>query len=88
MFIGVSQLAVAINKLDTIDWSQDRYNQICDTLRAFLQKQGGFPHITFVSVSGLNGDNLTKSPADDHPLSQWYHNGSMSLVCVWLIVRG
>jgi translation elongation factor EF-1alpha len=37
--LGVSQLVVAVNKLDTVDWSQQRFNDIRDKLRLFLTKQ-------------------------------------------------
>ena len=39
--LGVSQLGVAINKLDTVDWSKDRYDFIVNKLGQFL-KQSGF----------------------------------------------
>jgi elongation factor 1 alpha-like protein len=37
--LGVSQLVVAVNKLDTVDWSQQRFTDIRDKLRLFLTKQ-------------------------------------------------
>ena len=37
--LGVSQLVVAVNKLDTVDWSQQRFNHIQDKLKVFLTKQ-------------------------------------------------
>ena len=39
--LGVTQLAVAINKLDTVGWSEDRFNEIVGKLGQFL-KQAGF----------------------------------------------
>jgi hypothetical protein len=35
--LGVSQLIVAVNKLDTVDWSQDRFIFIVEKLKQFLK---------------------------------------------------
>lgn len=70
--LGVSQLAVAINKLDTANWSQDRFNEITNKLKVFL-KQAGFKDtdVTYVPCSGLIGENLVK-PASEPELTKWY----------------
>ncbi len=41
--LGVSQLVVAVNKLDTVDWSQQRFTDIREKLRLFLTKQVHLP---------------------------------------------
>lgn len=69
---GINNLIVAVNKLDTMDWSKERYEEVISSLKPFLQKHAGFSKITFVPISGLNGDNLTKQPEIGHPLSKWY----------------
>lgn len=63
--LGVSQLAVAVNKLDMVDWSEERYKEIRKKIGLFL-KQAGFKDtdVTFVPCSGLVGENLTKPPTD------------------------
>ncbi|XP_076320106.1 translation elongation factor EF-1alpha (GTPase) HBS1 [Tachypleus tridentatus] len=70
--LGVSQLAVAINKLDNVNWSQDRYNFIKTKLGGFL-KQAGFREtdVTYVPCSGLTGENLIE-PAKQDKLAAWY----------------
>ena len=69
---GVTQLCVAVNKMDTVDWSQERFNEIVNKLTLFLRQTGFKPNlISFVPCSGLSGENLTKSVADA-PLSAWY----------------
>lgn len=70
--LGVSQLAVAVNKLDTSSWSQERFYEISKKLRLFL-KQAGFKDsdVTFVPCSGLTGENLVKSP-EEPELLKWY----------------
>ncbi|XP_021184707.2 protein HBS1 [Helicoverpa armigera] len=71
--LGVSQLAVAVNKLDTSNWSQERFNEITKKLKVFL-KQAGFKDsdVTYVPCSGLTGENLVKPPTEAE-LLQWYN---------------
>ncbi|CAG4963769.1 unnamed protein product [Parnassius apollo] len=70
--LGISQLAVAVNKLDTTNWSEDRFNEIVKKLKTFL-KQAGFKDsdITYVPCSGLTGENLVKPP-NEPELYKWY----------------
>ncbi|XP_011549451.3 protein HBS1 [Plutella xylostella] len=70
--LGVSQLAVAINKLDTTNWSQERFDEIVNKLKSFL-KQAGFKDsdVTFVPCSGLTGENLVQPPTEAG-LLEWY----------------
>lgn len=62
----------AINKLDMVGWSQERFNEISARLGVFL-KQAGFKEsdIFYVPVSGLSGENLT-TPSSEPKLGQWY----------------
>lgn len=71
--LGVSQLAVAINKLDNVSWDEGRYNEITAKLRSFL-RQAGYREsdFTFVPCSGLTGENLTTKPESGSPLTKWY----------------
>lgn len=71
LFLGVSQLAVVVNKLDTVDWSKDRFNEIVDKMSVFLKQVGFKDNVTFVPCSGLSGENIvTKSK---EPLFNWYN---------------
>ncbi|XP_064486426.1 HBS1-like protein isoform X2 [Ornithodoros turicata] len=71
--LGVSQLAVVINKLDNVGWDKNRYEEITTKLRAFL-KQAGFREsgFTFVPCSGLTGENLVE-PSSEEALHSWYN---------------
>ncbi|XP_019867339.1 protein HBS1 [Aethina tumida] len=71
--LGVSQLAVAINKLDTVSWSHERFDEIVKKLKSFL-KQVGFKEndVTFVPCSGLTGQNLISKPTENE-LLVWYN---------------
>ena len=41
VLVGVSQLAVAVNKMDTVEWAKTRFDEITRKLKQFL-KQAGF----------------------------------------------
>jgi elongation factor 1-alpha len=64
--LGVKQMVVAVNKMDdkSVNYSQDRYDEIVKEVSNFLKKTGYDPtKISFVPISGWNGDNmLEKSP--------------------------
>ncbi|XP_033738844.1 HBS1-like protein [Pecten maximus] len=70
--LGVSQLIVAVNKMDTVKWSQDRYDEVTKKLGAFL-KTAGYrdTDISFIPCSGLSGENLAKAVSEPQ-LSAWY----------------
>ncbi|KAI8145405.1 P-loop containing nucleoside triphosphate hydrolase protein [Fennellomyces sp. T-0311] len=67
--LGVQQMIIAVNKLDTMDWDQGRYSEIVEKLGNFLT-QAGFrkSNLYYVPVSGLTGENLIKKSE----LVQWY----------------
>ncbi|MDI6806027.1 MAG: translation elongation factor EF-1 subunit alpha [Candidatus Bathyarchaeia archaeon] len=69
--LGVNQLVVAVNKMDdaTVNWSQERYNEIKNEVSRMLKMVGyKVEKIPFVPTSGWTGDNLVKS-SDKMP---WY----------------
>ncbi|MGB9756191.1 MAG: translation elongation factor EF-1 subunit alpha [Candidatus Bathyarchaeales archaeon] len=69
--LGVNQLVVAVNKMDdaTVNWSQERYNEIKNEVSRMLKMVGyKVEKIPFVPTSGWTGDNLVK-PSEKMP---WY----------------
>lgn len=62
--LGVLQLIVVVNKMDTVEWSKERYDMIVQSLTPFL-KMAGYPlkDVTFVPASGFTGDNLKLVPS-------------------------
>ena len=69
--LGVSQLIIAVNKLDTIEWSKERFDEILAKLRKFLKTQVGFKDsdISYVPVSGLTGANLNERNSSNQGIS-------------------
>lgn len=59
--LGVSQLVVAVNKMDdtTVDWSQERYDEVKNGASDLLRMTGyNVSNISFIPTSGWTGDNL------------------------------
>ncbi|OMJ10551.1 Elongation factor 1-alpha, partial [Smittium culicis] len=57
--LGVRQLIVAVNKMDSNKYSEDRFNEIIKEVANFIKKVGFNPKtVPFVPISGFNGDNM------------------------------
>jgi len=57
--LGVKQMVVALNKMDSCEYSESRYNDIKEEVSAYLKKVGYKPaKINFVPISGWVGDNM------------------------------
>jgi len=57
--LGVKQMIVALNKMDSCDYSESRYNDIKEEVANYLKKVGYKPaKIHFVPISGWVGDNM------------------------------
>jgi bifunctional enzyme CysN/CysC len=55
--LGIPHFVVCINKMDLVDWSQRRFDEIRDEFRNFATKLD-VHDVTFVPVSALHGDNI------------------------------
>jgi elongation factor 1 alpha-like protein len=69
--LGVSQLIVAVNKLDAVHWDQERFLELQTRLLPFLTSNGfSLNRIRFIPLSGLTGENVkTRS---NQLLMEWY----------------
>jgi bifunctional enzyme CysN/CysC len=65
--LGIKHVAVAINKLDLVDYSQDVYEQIKKDYLAFAAEIG-LDDVTCIPMSALRGENIT-APSEHTP---WY----------------
>ncbi|MFC2993574.1 sulfate adenylyltransferase subunit CysN [Halomonas tibetensis] len=70
--IGIRHIVVAINKMDLVDYSKARYDEIVDAYRVFA-KQLGLEAITFIPMSALKGDNVVEH---GHHMP-WYHGPTL-----------
>ncbi len=66
--LGIPHLVIAINKMDLVDWKEERFEEIRDEIEDFLPKLDVFRDVKFIPISALNGDNVVD--ASKH--TPWY----------------
>ncbi len=67
--MGVKNVAVLVNKMDSVDYAEDKFNKVKDDVSEILKQAGYKPDETvFLAASGLMGDNVAKK-SDKTP---WY----------------
>lgn len=67
--MGVKNIAIAINKMDSVEYSEEKFNKVKEEIGKLLQGVGINPETTaFVACSGLKGDNVIKK-SENMP---WY----------------
>ncbi len=70
--LGIPHLVVCVNKMDLVDWSQDRYDEIKAEFRSFAMKLD-VHDLTFVPISALHGDNVVERSAN----MGWYEGSAL-----------
>ena len=70
--LGIKHVVVAINKMDLVDYSKERFEEIRSDYEAFVT-QLDIPDVNFIPLSALKGDNVVEV-SDRMP---WYHGSSM-----------
>lgn len=55
--LGIEHVVLAVNKMDLVGYSQDRFNAICEEYEV-LRKHLAFKSITPIPLSALKGDNV------------------------------
>lgn len=59
--MGVKNIAIAVNKMDAVEYSEEKYNKVKEDVGKLLQGVGINPESTaFIACSGLMGDNIVK----------------------------
>ena len=56
--LGITNLVLAVNKMDLIDYDQEKYDAIIADYKAFAESIG-IESFTAIPISGLAGDNIT-----------------------------
>ena len=70
--LGIRHVVVAVNKMDLVDFSEERFNEICDEYRSFATRLD-LPDLHFIPISALDGDNVV----DRSERAPWYSGGTL-----------
>jgi bifunctional enzyme CysN/CysC len=70
--LGIRHVALAINKMDLVGYSQDRFEEICAEYAEFEEKIG-IKEFTAIPVSALKGENIV-APSGE---MGWYHGPTL-----------
>ena len=75
--LGAEYLIIIINKMDTVNWSKERFDYITENLMPFLTKSCGYDpkNIFIVAISGLQATNLKDKM--DPAIAPWYQGLSL-----------
>jgi len=71
--LGIPHLVIAVNKMDLVEWKEERFQEIRSEIEGFLPKLGGFRDVKFLPVSALNGDNVV----DFSKHTPWYEGPTL-----------
>jgi elongation factor 1-alpha len=67
--MGVKNIAVILNKMDAVEYKEEKYNQVKEEVGKLLKGVGINPDTTaFIACSGLKGDNVAKKSTN----MPWY----------------
>lgn len=70
--LGIKHVVLAVNKMDLVDFSENRFNEIVATYRDFIAPLQ-IPDVTCIPLSALDGDNVVEK-SDRTP---WYEGVSL-----------
>jgi bifunctional enzyme CysN/CysC len=66
--VGIRRVVLAVNKMDLVGWSQERFDEIVEDYRNFAASIG-LTDFTAIPISGLEGDNIAHASTQ----TPWYH---------------
>ncbi|MBI3226444.1 MAG: sulfate adenylyltransferase subunit CysN [Mycolicibacterium cosmeticum] len=70
--LGIQHIVLAVNKMDLVDWDEERFNKIRDDFHEFAARLD-IHDVTTIPLSALNGDNVvTKSD-----VAPWYEGPAL-----------
>ncbi len=70
--LGIRHVVVTVNKMDLVDFSQARFDEICSAYRDFAARLD-LPDLHFIPISALDGDNVVE-PSVNMP---WYRGSTL-----------
>ncbi|KZX15198.1 elongation factor Tu [Methanobrevibacter cuticularis] len=67
--LGINQIIIAINKMDLVDYSEDKFNELKDEVSGLIKSVGYNPsEVPFIPLSAFEGDNIKENSSN----TPWY----------------
>jgi bifunctional enzyme CysN/CysC/sulfate adenylyltransferase subunit 1 len=70
--LRIPHLVVAVNKMDLVNWSEERFREIREEFEAFLPRLD-IKDVKFIPLSALQGDNVVSAS----PNTPWYQGPAL-----------
>ena len=70
--LGIRHVVVTVNKMDLVNYSQVRFEQICDDYKQFVSRLD-LPDLHFIPLAALHGENVV----DQSPNMPWYKGSTL-----------
>lgn len=70
--LGINKIYVIVNKMDLVNYSEDRFNFVVDEIKNFLEPLGVNPK-NYIPVSGFMGDNVTETSSK----MEWFRGNTL-----------
>lgn len=70
--LGIRHVIVTVNKMDLVDYSQERFDEICEDYKDFASRLD-LPDLHFIPLAALHGENVV----DPSPNMPWYRGSTL-----------
>lgn len=70
--LRIQHVVLAVNKMDLVDYSEERFNEIVKEYESFASRLGNIVDIEPIPISALNGDNVV----DKSKNMDWYQGST------------
>lgn len=70
--LRIQHVVLAVNKMDLVDYSEERFNEIVEEYKLFASRLGNIVDIEPIPISALNGDNVV----DKSTNMDWYQGST------------
>jgi len=70
--LGIRHVVVTINKMDLVNYSQARFDEICEDYKQFVSRLD-LPDLHFIPLAALHGENVV----DPSPNMPWYRGNTL-----------
>ena len=71
--LRIQHVVVCVNKMDLVNWSEDRFNEISKDFKTFASRLDNIIDVTFIPASALIGDNIVETSIN----MPWYAGPSL-----------